>query len=106
MLTKDEAKKLVEEIINRPDPSIPNFPELVILDEATIERAFGWVFFYQTREYVETEDIETILVGNAPYIINRNDGSLHETGTAYPIEHYIEMYERTGSPHGCADPNN
>jgi hypothetical protein len=33
------------------------------------------------------------LVGNAPYIVNRNTGELIETGTAYEIEDYINEYE-------------
>jgi len=39
-------------------------------------------------------------VGNSPIIISKFDGSLHVTGTAQPIEYYIENFVRTGNPHG------
>jgi len=68
--------------------------ECVILDEATIERKWGWVFFYQSKRYVETGEPGALLAGNAPYIVNRDEGTLHETGTARGVEHYIEEYEK------------
>ena len=74
--------------------------ELGLVEEATIEGDFGWVFFYATRAYLETGDDRYALVGNAPILVSRRDGSLHETGTAHPIEFFIENFERTGNTHG------
>ena len=71
----------------------------VILDEATIEREFGWVFFYDSSRHVETGMISDAIAGNAPIIVNKHDGTLHFTGTASPISYYIEDYERTGDPY-------
>ena len=42
----------------------------------------------KTCHFVDT------LVGNAPYIVNKYTGEVIETGTAYPIEEYIEEYEK------------
>ena len=58
----------------------------------TAEHEFGWVYFYNSREFVETGDFLHSLVGNAPFIFNRTDGKLYSTGTARPIEHYIEEF--------------
>jgi hypothetical protein len=33
--------------------------------------------------------------GNAPIIIDKNDGSIHITGTALPVEKYIRDYMKT-----------
>ncbi len=71
--------------------------ELGLVEEATIEVEFGWVFFCAARGYLETEDDRYALVGNAPILISRRDGSLHETGAAYPIEVSIENFKRTGN---------
>ena len=76
-----------------------NAIELVILDDQTIEGEFGWVFFYQSRVYLESGDVSYALAGNAPILVSRQDGSLHVTGTSQPIEAYIENFERSGSPH-------
>ena len=65
----------------------------VILDEYTIEKEFGWIFFYSSQKYEETNNINHALAGNAPIIVNKFDDSLHITGTAFDIEHYIAEYE-------------
>ncbi len=73
--------------------------EFVILDDLTREKPWGWVFFYNSKSFVETGDINDSLAGNAPYIVNKHTGELFVTGTAEEIEHYIEQYEKTGDPH-------
>jgi Immunity protein 35 len=65
--------------------------ELVIIDEHTIERPWGWVFFYTTRGWIDG-DWEYAIAGNAPYMVGRN-GSVQHAGTARPIEEYIRDYE-------------
>ncbi len=67
--------------------------EPIILDEYTIEKDFGWVFFYSSRKYEETQIISYSLAGNAPIIVNKFDSSLHLTGTARETEYYIDKYE-------------
>jgi hypothetical protein len=75
-------------------------PDLTIIDNETIECDFGWVFLYETKKYLESGDFRDGLLGNAPIIVSKLDGSLHETGTAEPIEFYIENFKRSGNPHG------
>jgi Immunity protein 35 len=69
----------------------------VIVDEETIERGWGWVFFYDSQRHLEGDDsLESIVAGNAPYIVRRSDGGILETGTALDIEDYIANFERSG----------
>jgi len=93
MIDKEHAKAIVEKKINKPDSTGTETKKLVILDDLTIEKEWGWVFFYNTEEYTKSGDIMDTLFGNAPYIVNRNTGELIETGTAYDIEDYIKDYE-------------
>ena len=97
MLTKEQARALVVGEIERPPKY--NYPDtardLVMVDEHTIERAWGWVFFYDSKRYLETREFQYALVGNAPYIVNRQTGELRVTGTAHPIEDYIAEYEQS-----------
>mgnify|MGYP000937209322 CR=1 FL=1 len=58
------------------------------------EHDFGWVYFYNSAEYLETGNFEHSLVGNAPLIVDRTTLQLYSTGTARPIEHYVEEYRR------------
>lgn len=73
----------------------PMDDDWVILDQYTIEKPWGWVFFYDSRKYVTTGDPKYQLVGNAPYIVNRETHELVATGTAEAIEVYIAGYEAT-----------
>jgi hypothetical protein len=93
MITKEQARALVEGELSRP-PMYPSDPrDLTVMDELTIERPWGWVFFYNTARYIETGDALLGVGGNAPYIVNRHTGEIRTTGTAHPIEHYIRQYE-------------
>ena len=96
MLSKEQARALVVAELARPlkyryadDP-----PEFVVMDENTIEKEWGWVFFYNSERYLKTGAISHALAGNAPFIVNRHTGEIRVTGTALPIERYIEEYER------------
>ena len=41
-------------------------------------------------------DPSILVAGNAPLIVDRENGLAHVTGTAYPTEQYIESYARVG----------
>ena len=69
--------------------------ECELLKSKTIEKDWGWVFFYQSSDFIKTGDFLHMLAGNAPIIINKFTGKLAYTGTAYEIEHYIKEYEDT-----------
>jgi len=58
------------------------------------EHDFGWVYFYDGSAHVETGKVNDALVGNAPLIVDRSDGKLYITGTAHPIEHYLQEFRR------------
>jgi hypothetical protein len=71
----------------------------VIVEDSTIERPWGWVFFYESRTFLDTGDNSARFAGNAPIIVERETGQLLDTGTARPIEFYLSNYEATGDPH-------
>ena len=70
----------------------------VVTESTVIDLPYGWVFFYQNREFLETRDPLTQLVGNAPIIFNRVSGEYRVTGTAHPVDHYLREYESTLLP--------
>lgn len=71
----------------------------VILEEYTIELESAFIFFYESSIYLKSGDINDRLAGNSPILIEKETGAVHITGTAHPIEFYIENYEKTGSVH-------
>ena len=94
MIDRIAAERIVTEFINPQSNGGLVQDEKVILAELTLEKAYGWVFFYNSRRYVETQDVRYTLYGNAPIIVEKENGSLHFTGTAEEIDYYINKYER------------
>ena len=56
------------------------------------EESFGWVFFYESKEYIDTGYLSSMLAGNAPFIVDNQAGEVHTLGTAHPAEFYIQEY--------------
>lgn len=52
----------------------------------------GWVFFYDSVRHQQTGDLLDALAGNGPILIDRETGQVHNTGTARPVEDYIDQY--------------
>lgn len=92
MLDLRTAQKLVEEEINR---SYTPGDRLVVLEEETIEKEYGWIFFYTSRRFNETGDPNYLVAGNAPIVVNRRTGKLTWLGTAEPFEKYLRQYEES-----------
>ncbi|MEO8177246.1 MAG: YrhB domain-containing protein [Deltaproteobacteria bacterium] len=97
MLSLPEAREIAAAYLKGIEPELGL--ELVLLDESTVDEPFGWLFFYNSRSFVETGNFSDCLVGNAPLLISRADGSLHITGTAFPVEYYVANFLATGDPH-------
>jgi len=93
MIDQQQARALAEEwLAAHPVTSSAGPIELCILDAATIAVEFGSVFFYTSKLHMETGDFSHALAGNAPLIVDKDAGTVHETGTAHPIEHYMNQY--------------
>jgi hypothetical protein len=90
MLTKEEARELAQNEMDK--QSLIAGIELGMMDEFTIEFEFGWMFFYQSMDYIRTQDLNYLVGGNAPYIVDKFTGQLHPTGTGHDSDFYIEKY--------------
>ena len=90
MLDREQARRVALTHLGQPPGA--DF-EYVIMDESTIERPACFVFFYQSDRYVASRNPLDGLAGNAPILVDRRTGCAHDTGTAYPIGHYIQQFE-------------
>ena len=102
MIAREAARCQVGEYLLRMEAQLNSFGsalpgyssrpkhQLVITKEE--EYDFGWVFCYNTKEFVEAGNSSAALAGNAPLIVDRIDGQIYVTGTAYPLDHYIGEY--------------
>jgi Immunity protein 35 len=96
-MTEEQALNLVKRYVA--EKASGSGVEMLVMEDETMTTEFGWVFFYNTRAYIEDGDEMAIIVGAAPEIVDKTSGKLEVAGTAYPIEYYIEMYKRHGTCH-------
>jgi hypothetical protein len=64
-----QAKNIAEEIVNK--LAVSNDDEFALIDDETTEIAEGWLFFYNSRDFIETGNPGSCLVGNGPIFVNR-----------------------------------
>ena len=93
MITFDEAIEIAQLQLRKIQEDNKLSSLMLILDQTRVE-SFGWVFFYNTEEFLKTGNISACLAGNAPFIVNGESGELYETGTAKPVDVYIDEYKR------------
>jgi len=57
------------------------------------EYNFGWLFFYESTQYMKTLNVSYALAGNAPFIVQKDNGKIFVLGTAHSVEKYLKDYE-------------
>jgi hypothetical protein len=66
----------------------------VVLEDKTIEKHFGWVFFYNSLRYVTTGNVIHRLAGNGPVFVNKITGSIDFFGSTPPLDVILETYQK------------
>jgi hypothetical protein len=88
MLQRSEALELVS---NHLDGKSSDY---VVVDESTIEKPFGWIFFYQSKKFLETGIFMHRLAGNGPVFVNKVTGEINFFGSLPPFEVILADYEK------------
>src|SRR5262245_58815365 len=95
LTTRDEAETTALEYL---DASPAGRRHALVIERArTREEPFGWVFFYNSRRFIDSGDPQHSLGGNAPLIVDRDSGAVVPTGTARDIDYYISYYAKNRS---------
>ena len=90
MLTREQAAEAVTQALDRRIGSVP----VALVDEETIERPLCWVFFYNSKQFLETGIFEHRLAGNGPVIVNKKTGDVEFFGTFRSPLFFVEEYEK------------
>jgi hypothetical protein len=69
---------------------------LVLYRELAVEVDEGWAFFYDSREFFETGNVSSTLVGNCPIFIDRG-GSVHYLPTSMPWKEGLDKLRRSST---------
>ncbi|MFN2555886.1 MAG: YrhB domain-containing protein [Nitriliruptorales bacterium] len=51
--------------------------ELLIDESQTRETGHSWIFYYNTRTFLETRELRHALAGNAPVIVDKDTGETY-----------------------------
>ena len=72
--------------------------ECDLIESSTIDFDWGTIFFYNTREYIQTK--KNPLVGNSPFFIDKFDGSVNRLCSSTIMDKQLEKYrEKKGYKH-------
>lgn len=63
-----------------------------IVKEQTIETRLAWIFFYQSREYLETGNDSALLTGNGPIVVIKQDGKIFRYGSYPHLKEILDLY--------------
>ena len=99
MIDREEAYKIAREYVNtyhdlKPYHDVGDNDSVVILEEETVERSCGWIFFYQSRLWVQTKKHLYRMVNNYPIIVDRLDGRVSYFDMENGIDAGVEYYEK------------
>lgn len=90
-MNRDEARAAVNEQLRR--RGVGGAEGVSIIESWTIEKPYGWIFFYNSRRYVETGELLYSLVGQGPVVVVFDRREIFELGSAYPSDVAIAMLE-------------
>lgn len=85
----DEARELVEEYLAAMQP--PADEEWIVT--RVDERDWGWVISWVNRRAAEgSHDVRDWSAGGGPFLVDRQTGRVAQSGSAYSVEHCIELW--------------
>jgi Immunity protein 35 len=91
MLRKSEALELVSRNLEEKSSEAVQY---VVEEEATIEKPWGWIFFYQSKKYLETGIFMHRLAGNGPVFVNKETGEMNFFGGVPSLDVILADYEK------------
>jgi len=66
--------------------------KLGLIENTVIEFEYGWIFCYQSQEFIKTNNFNEMISGNAPLLVDKYDGIVFVTGTGKDINAYMSIY--------------
>jgi hypothetical protein len=90
MMTMNKAKSLALECVARLTGRTRE--ELLLIDELTQCRRCGWIFFYESRAYLETGDVSHAIGRTGPVVVT-HQGQVHQLTGERPAEDVLRDFE-------------
>lgn len=95
MIEKNEAELLVlEKLAKR---NLEN--KLILNQDLTIDKPFGWVFICEASESIQHDEITMKAQSTLPVIVNRDSCQIVVSSKGYAVKKFIKLYEQFLSMH-------
>jgi len=91
MITFIEVKRIAEQKIS--GFYFSDTDVLSIVDDQIIEKDYAWIFSYSSKKWIETNDNDFAIGGNAPLFISKIDGEISTYRTGLSLEAMISEHE-------------
>jgi hypothetical protein len=91
MLTKSDAMVLIHEFLKKIEEAGSH---LAINDSKTIEKPYGWIFFYNSKKFIESGDNRYRLAGNGPLVVDKVTHVITGLASNSSIQDAISEYEK------------
>jgi len=89
MLSKEQMIDIAEKFLAAGETEV----ELVLVLPDVIEKSYGMIFSYTSKDFLETRKFEDALIGNPPFLVNNENGQIIIFGTDESLVDYLEAYE-------------
>lgn len=92
MINVLEAKKIAGDYLRcRLGPKYGD--NVVILENETVEKPYGWIFFYQHRNWIETRRVRDGFIGNGPILVDKRASKFVKFGSSGSVDYWCGLYE-------------
>jgi len=92
MISEAEALQIAEQYLSQRSHSVDG--GVAIIKDKTIQKPYGWIFFYNSRRYLETGSPLEALGGNGPVVVESASGRVHALSSAHSTAAAIAEFER------------
>lgn len=91
MLTDEKMLSIAERYLKKKEDG--KDLEIIIYPDGIMKKPYGNIYHYNSKEYILTGNFNKSLVGNAPFLVEKETGRVVNFGTANRLEDYIKSYE-------------
>src|SRR5262245_17983392 len=93
MITYDQAWIIAKNYTKPQEESLRETePDDRLMLGKFVEFDEGWLFYFASRKYLETRDLQYRLIGAGPVIVGRENGDVYQGGSGYTEEEWINQF--------------
>jgi hypothetical protein len=89
-ITRERATEIARQAIS----GLKEGTQFILYEEDTVEKDWGWVFNFGTKEYLQSGSPMDIVPGTGPLVVEKADGDFSFLSTSVPPDLAVAEYER------------